>query len=32
MTDETKTPTEISPEVLDGLLAGYSKPEDFDRR
>jgi putative transposase len=29
MTDETTRASELSPEVLDRLLAGYSKPEDL---
>ncbi|MDP9414703.1 MAG: hypothetical protein M3Q08_11595 [Pseudomonadota bacterium] len=29
MTDETRRASEIPPEVLDQLLAGYSKPEDL---
>jgi hypothetical protein len=29
MADETRRASEIPPEVLDQLLAGYSKPEDL---
>jgi hypothetical protein len=29
MTDETRRASEIAPEVLDQLLAGYAKPGDL---